>query len=50
MKFILGVIVGTALGPRFHKFIDERYGDALVPYLEGVRDRIQQWEPPKETK
>lgn len=46
MKFIFGVVVGSAVGPRLYKLADKHYGHILVPYLQDVLRKIQDWKPP----
>lgn len=48
MKFIFGVIVGTAVGPRMYKLVDKHYGHIIIPYLKAAIEKIDAWEPPKE--
>jgi hypothetical protein len=50
MKFIFGVIVGSAVGPRLYRMVDKKYGHVIIPFLKGVLARIENWEPPKESK
>lgn len=49
MKFIFGVIVGTVMGPPVYSMLDRRYGHVIIPYLKRVLERVENWEPPKES-
>lgn len=42
MKFILGVIVGTVLGPPTYSIVERRYGHVVIPYLLDVLKKVQE--------
>jgi hypothetical protein len=48
MKFIFGVVVGTALGPHAYRALDKKYGHVIVPYLLTLGDRFDAWAKAKE--
>lgn len=50
MKFIVGVLVGTVVGPTMYKWVDKHYGHVIIPYLKEVQKKIDDWEPPGEKK
>ena len=45
MKFALGLVVGTLVGPRLYGIVAVRYGHVIIPYLQGTLKKVQEWKP-----